>query len=59
MKTFFKYSKYCSVTNKYAPGTWLPSFGTLIFNSRVNLTCQLHISNNNIIRQLCQTLGFL
>ena len=30
---------------------------TLIINSRVNLTRQLHSSNNSIIVQLFQTLG--
>jgi len=34
----------------------LPSFDTLIINSRVNLTRQLHSSNNSVTRQLCQTL---
>jgi len=33
----------------------LPSFDTVIINSRVNLTRQLHCSNNSVIRQLCQT----
>ena len=28
----------------------LPSFDTLIINSRVNLTRQLHCSNNSVIR---------
>jgi len=35
----------------------LPSFDTLIINSRVNLTRQLHISNNSVIRQLYHILG--
>jgi len=35
----------------------LPSFDTLIINTRVNLTRQLHSSNNSVIRRLCQTLG--
>ena len=35
----------------------LPSFNTLIINGRVNLTRQLHSSNNSVIRQLRQTLG--
>ena len=35
----------------------LPSFDTLSINSRVNLTRQLHCSNNSVIRQPCQTLG--
>jgi len=55
MKTFFKYTKYYSVT------TMLQKLGlpidTLIINSRVNLTRQLHSSNNSIIVQLFQTLG--
>jgi len=39
------------------PELGLPSFDTLIINSRVNLTCQLHSSNNSVIRQLCHVLG--
>ena len=35
----------------------LPSFDSLIINSCVNLTRQLHCNNNSVIRQLCQTLG--
>ena len=56
MKTFFKYSKYHSVTSILLE-LGLPSFDTLIINSRVNLTRQLHCSNNSVTRQLCQTLG--
>ena len=56
MKTFFKYSKYYSVTSMLLE-LGLPSFDTLIINSRVNLTRQLHCSNNSVIRHLCQTLG--
>ena len=56
MKTFFKYSKYYSVTSMLLE-LGLPSFDTLIINSRVNLTRQLHCSNNSVIRQLCQNLG--
>jgi len=51
---FFKYSKYYSVTSMLLE-LGLPSFDTLIINSRVNLTRQLHCSNNSVIRQ--QTLG--
>jgi len=56
MKTFFKYSKYYSVTSMLLE-LGLPSFDTLIINSRVSLTRQLHCSSNSVIRQLCQTLG--
>ena len=45
VKTFFKYSKYYSVTSMLLE-LGLPSFDTLIINSRVNLTRQLHCSNN-------------
>ena len=56
MKTFFKYSKYYSVSSMFLE-LGLPSFDTLIINSRANLTHQLHCSNNSVIRQLCQTVG--
>jgi len=48
MKTFFNYSKYYSVTSMLLE-LCLPSFDTLIINSRVNLTRQLHCSNNSVI----------
>ena len=50
-KTFFKYLKYYSVTSMLLE-LGLPSFDTLIINSRINLTRQLHCSNNSVIRQL-------
>ena len=53
---FIKYSKYYSVTSMLLE-LGLPSFDTLIINSRVNLTRQLHISNNSVIRQLYHILG--
>jgi len=56
MKIFFKYSKDYSITSTLLE-LGLPSFDTLIINSRVNLTRQLHSSNNSVIRQLCQNLG--
>jgi len=55
MKLFFKYSKYYSVTDMLTE-LRLPSFDTLIYNSRLNIARQVQSSHNSIIAQLCAIL---
>ena len=55
MKLFFKYSKYYSVTDMLTE-LRLPSFDTLIYNSRLNIARQVQNSHNSIIVQLCAIL---
>ena len=55
MKLFFKYSKYYSVTDMLNE-LRLPSFDTLIYNSRLNIARQVQNSHNSIIAQLCAIL---
>jgi len=55
MKLFFKYSKYYSVTDMLTE-LRLPSFDTLIYNSRLNIARQVQNSHNSIIAQLCAIL---
>jgi len=56
MKLFFGYSKYYSVTSMLFE-LGLPSFDTLIFNSRVtrvSLSCQCQITPNGFIGHICR-----
>jgi len=46
MKLFFKYPKYYSVT---AMELGLPSFDTLLYNSRMRFANQVQRTNNSII----------
>jgi len=55
MKLFFNYSKYYSVTDMLTQ-LRLPSFDTLIDNSRLNIARQVQNSHNSIIGQLCAIL---
>ena len=48
MKLFFGYSKYHSVTSMLIE-LGLPSFDTLIFNSRVSLSYQCQVTQNGFI----------
>jgi len=48
MKLFFGYSKYHSVTSMLIELA-LPSFDTLIFNSRVSLSYQCQVTQNGFI----------
>jgi len=53
MKLFFGYSKYYSVTSMLVQ-LGLPSFDTLIFNSRVSLSRQCQITQNAFIGHICR-----
>jgi len=56
MKSFFAYRKYSSVTSMLLD-VQLPSFDTVMFNSRISLTSQLRSSSNNIIKHVCLILN--
>jgi len=51
MKIFFNYPKYYSVTVMLLE-LGLPSFDTLLYNSRVRFGNQVQCSQNSIIAQL-------
>jgi len=51
MKIFFNYSKYYSVTAMLLE-RGLPSFDTLLHNSRVRFRNQVQCSQNSIVAQL-------
>jgi len=53
MKLFFGYSKYYSVTSMLFE-LGLPSFDTLIFNSRVSFSRQCQITQNGFIGHICR-----
>ena len=53
MKLFFGYSKYHSVTSMLIE-LGLPSFETLIFNSRVSLSYQCQVTHSGIIGHICR-----
>ena len=48
---FLEYPKYSSVT-KTLFDLWLPSFSTLIHNSRVNFASRLSVCDNDIVRRV-------
>ena len=54
MKLFFGYSKYHSVTYNMLIELGLPSFDTLIVNSRVRLSHQCQSTQNGIIGHICR-----
>ena len=51
MKSFFEYTRRYSVTSMLLE-LYLPTFGTLLWNSRVRLINQLQSCNNTMISQL-------
>jgi len=51
MKLFFNYPKYYSVTAMLLE-LGLPSFDTLLYNSRMRFANQVQRTNNSIIAQL-------
>jgi len=53
LKLFFGYSKYYSVKSMLLE-LGLPSFDTLMFNSRVSLSHQCQGTQNGFIAHLCQ-----
>jgi len=56
MKSFFGYHKYSSVTSTLLD-VQLPSFDTVMSNSRISLTSRLRSSSNNTIKHVCLVLN--
>jgi len=56
MKSSFSFCKYPSVTSMLL-AVQLPSFDTVMFNSRISLTNDLRSSCNNIIKHVCLILN--